>query len=176
MKNVLPLIIVCLTIGAAAGYAISIAAVPALSPSHTPSPVQFGSEAVSNDLIIVESPLSADESLDVLTQALTASGATIFARIDHAAGAASIGEVLPPTQVLIFGNPTLGTALIQARPLAALDLPVRVLAWENEAGGSTLAYLAPQALAARYDITDRAPQIDRMTAVLEALTGSITAE
>jgi uncharacterized protein (DUF302 family) len=77
---------------------------------------------------------------------------TIFARIDHAAGAAAVGLALRPTEVLIFGNPKGGTPLMQAEQTIGLDLPLRVLAWEDEAGNASLTYTDLDWLAARYGL------------------------
>lgn len=103
-------------------------------------------------LITIPSNYSARQTLDRLEAALRAAGITIFARIDHAAGAASVGLALRPTQVLIFGNPKGGTPLMQADQRVGLDLPLRVLAWEDEAGNANLTYTDIDWLAARYGL------------------------
>lgn len=103
-------------------------------------------------LITIPSNYSAAQTLDRLEAALRAAGITIFARIDHGAGAASVGLALRPTQVLIFGNPKGGTPLMQADQRIGLDLPLRVLAWEDEAGNASLTYTDIDWLAARYGL------------------------
>ncbi|MEO0631420.1 MAG: DUF302 domain-containing protein, partial [Planctomycetota bacterium] len=80
------------------------------------------------------------DTLDRLEAALTAKGVTIMARFDHAAGAAKAGLELPPTQVLVFGNPKLGTPLMQAGRSIALDLPMKVVAWADDDGKVWLTY------------------------------------
>ena len=75
-----------------------------------------------------------DATLDRLVEAISRSGMTLFARIDHAAGALAMGMPMPPTTVLIYGSPAGGTPLMLAAPLAALELPLRVLLRENEQG------------------------------------------
>ena len=70
--------------------------------------------------------------------------------MDHAAGAKKIGQELKPTELLIFGNPKLGTPLMQANRRIGLDLPLKALAWEDDAGKVWLAYTAPSALKARH--------------------------
>jgi uncharacterized protein (DUF302 family) len=77
----------------------------------------------------------------------------IFAHIDHAEGAKKEGLLLRPTQVLIFGNPRAGTPLMQKQQIIGLDLPLRVLVWEDEAGKAWLAYHRPEHLARRYEVT-----------------------
>lgn len=106
----------------------------------------------NDGLITIPSNYSAHQTLDRMEAALRAAGITIFARIDHAAGAASVGLALRPTQVLIFGNPKGGTPLMQADQRVGLDLPLRVLAWEDEAGNANLTYTDIDWLAARYGL------------------------
>jgi uncharacterized protein (DUF302 family) len=106
----------------------------------------------SNGLITVPSNYSVRETLDRLEAALKAGGITIFARVDHAGGAASVGLALRPTELIIFGNPKGGTPLMQANQMAGLDLPLRVLAWEDDAGNCNLTYNDINWLAARYDL------------------------
>ena len=107
---------------------------------------------MSNGLISIPSNYSVKETLDRLEAALKAAGITIFARVDHSGGAASVGLALRPTEVLIFGNPKGGTPLMQANQVIGLDLPLRVLAWEDEAGNTSLVYNDINWLAARYDL------------------------
>ncbi len=107
------------------------------------------------------------EALDRLETALRARGVTIFARIDHAAGAASVGMDLRPTELLIFGNPKAGTPLMQANQAIGLDLPLKILAWEDEAAKVWLSYNDPHWLARRYGL-DRAaePAVEALAVVL----------
>ena len=135
------------------------------APTSSPAPP-------AGHLVVIQSAYAPGETLDRLEETLKAREITVFARIDHGAGAAAADMALAPAQVLIFGNPKLGTPLLQASPLAGLDLPMRVLAWEDAMGKSFLAYLAPAALADRYDIAGEAETVARMTAALEALTGT----
>ena len=104
---------------------------------------------------------SFDATLARLIEAIARSGMTLFARIDHAASALAIGTPMPPTTVLIYGSPAGGTPLMLAAPLAALDLPLRVLVRENDQGQVSMLFhpiapvlrLAgvPEALAHRLD-------------------------
>lgn len=84
--------------------------------------------------IEIPSGESFDATLDCLIETIARSGMTLFARIDHAAGALAIGMPMPPTTVLVYGSPVGGTPLMLAAPLAALDLPLRVLVRENDQG------------------------------------------
>lgn len=107
-------------------------------------------------LVTRRSQHSVKETLDRLEAALRAGGVTVFARIDHAAGAASVGMALRPTEVTIFGNPRAGTPLMQAVQTIGLDLPLRVLAWEDASGDVWVTYNDPAWLAARHALGDNA--------------------
>ena len=93
----------------------------------------FSSSAVANDQIqTIESKYSVKESLDRLSAILTKKGIRVMARVNHAAGAKAAGLKLPPTELLIFGNPKLGTPLMQTNRMIGLDLPMKVLAWQKK--------------------------------------------
>lgn len=130
----------------------------------------FASSALAEKLVTIESKHSVKGSLDRLTAALDQRGIKPVARVDHAAGAKAAGMELPPTEILIFGNPKLGTPLMQANPEVGIDLPMKVLAWQDKAGKVWVAYTAPDALKARYDIADRDEVFKAMAAALQALT------
>jgi uncharacterized protein (DUF302 family) len=100
------------------------------------------------------SPYPVPETLDRLEAILSAKGIKIFARIDHAAEAEGAGLRMPPTQVLIFGNPKAGTPIMLAAPLSAIDLPLKALAWQDTAGKVWLSYNDPQYLQSRFDLPD----------------------
>ncbi|MGA2044800.1 MAG: DUF302 domain-containing protein [Roseiarcus sp.] len=122
-------------------------------------------------LISIPSSFGAKETMDRLEAAARASGAIIFARIDHAAGAAAVGESLEPTEVLIFGNPRAGTPLMQARQTIGIDLPLRVLAWRDPAGQVWISHDDPAWLAKRHGIgAEAASTSAHMAAMLKALT------
>ena len=123
-------------------------------------------------MVVKKSAHSVAATLDKLEGIVTSKGFTVFARIDHAAGAAKVGQSLRPTQLLIFGNPKVGTALMSSRQSAGLDLPIRVAAWEDASGQVWIGYTAPAALAERHGITDRDPVIEKMTGALGKLTGA----
>ncbi len=90
------------------------------------------------------------ETLDRLTALLESKGVRIFARIDHAAAAAEVGLDMRPTEVLVFGNPKLGTLVMQAVPTLAIDLPFKALAWEDDQGRTWLSCNTAGYLAARH--------------------------
>jgi uncharacterized protein (DUF302 family) len=113
-----------------------------------------------------------EETMDRLEATLRASGAAIFARIDHAAGAASVGESLRPTAVLIFGNPKAGTPLMQAGQTIGIDLPLKVLVWQDAAGAVWLSHNDPAWLANRHGIgAEGEKTVAMMTAMLKTQTG-----
>jgi len=87
-----------------------------------------------NGLFTVASSLSFDETISRLVQEIEAAGMTIFAQIDHRENARAVGLRLRPTVVVIFGNPEMGTPLMQAYPSLAIDLPTKVLIWEDAGG------------------------------------------
>ena len=127
------------------------------------------------EMITKTSPYSVEVTLDRLEAAVTGAGAKVFARIDHAKGAASVDEELRPTQMLMFGNPKLGTPLMQAQQSAGLDLPLRVVAYEDADGAVHLAYHAPSDIAGAHDVPSDAPVIAKMTGALDALTNKAIA-
>ena len=123
-------------------------------------------------LISVPSRYGAKETMDRLEAALRASGVSIFARIDHAAGAAKVGENLRPTELLIFGNPKAGTPLMQAQQSIGIDLPLKALVWQDAMGTVRLSYDDPRWLAQRHGLgTKGADSVARMLALLKTLAG-----
>ena len=87
-----------------------------------------------NGLITITSNHSVKETLDRLEASLRGNGVTVFARIDHAAAAASVDMTLPPTELIIFGQPKAGTPLMQALQTTGIDLPLKALVWEDPGG------------------------------------------
>jgi uncharacterized protein (DUF302 family) len=85
-------------------------------------------------LLTIASSFSVRETIDRLASRVTSLGLAVFARIDHAAGAAEVGMRLRPTELLIFGNPKGGTPLMQEAQTAGIDLPLKALAWEDAEG------------------------------------------
>ncbi|MEO5764282.1 MAG: DUF302 domain-containing protein [Casimicrobiaceae bacterium] len=110
-------------------------------------------------------------TMDRLEAVLKEKGLTIFARVDHAAGAAKVGKTLRPTEVLIFGNPAGGTPLMECSQTAGIDLPLKALVWEDAAGKVWLAYNDPAYLAARHG----APECAAVGNLQKALAGFASA-
>lgn len=124
------------------------------------------------DLVVKASTRSVKETIDALVQAVEAAGAKVVARVDHAAGAKAAGAEMKPSEVLIFGNPKLGTPLMQANPRAGLDLPMKVLAYEDAAGKVWIVTTRAAALKTRYGIKGKDDVITAMNGALEKLTGA----
>ena len=103
-------------------------------------------------LITLASNHPVKATMDRLEAALRDKGITLFARIDHAAGAASVDMPLRPTELIIFGNPKAGTPLMQARQSIGIDLPLKMLGWQDAAGKVWLAYNDPAWLARRHGL------------------------
>ena len=109
-------------------------------------------EVTDNGLITVASAHAVAETVERLVAVLTSHGMQIFARIDHAAGAAQVGMPLRPTSLVIFGHPKGGTPLMQDRQTAGIDLPVKALVWEDEAGTVWLTYNEAAWIAKRHGL------------------------
>jgi len=92
------------------------------------------------------------ETMNRLESEVKAKGLTVFARIDHAAGAAGVGLSMRPTEVLIFGNAKAGTPLMQSVATMAIDLPLKALVWQDAAGTTWLSYNDPSWLAKRHGL------------------------
>ena len=106
----------------------------------------------ADGLIAVRSPYGTQETMDRLEATVKQRGLTVFARIDHAVGAAKVGKSLRPTELLIFGNPAGGTPLMACAQTAGIDLPLKVLVWEDEASQVWLGYNDTAFLARRHDV------------------------
>jgi uncharacterized protein (DUF302 family) len=122
-------------------------------------------------LVVKESTLSVKETIDALAKALEAKGIKVVARVDHAAGAKAAGMEMAPAEVIMFGNPKLGTPLMQANPQIGADLPMKVLAWQDAGGKVHVGYTSPDALKARYGIAGKDEVFATMAKALDGLTG-----
>jgi uncharacterized protein (DUF302 family) len=121
-------------------------------------------------LVTVPSDCGLEDMVRQLEAAIRSRGMTIFAHIDHAAAAAEVGLALRPTRLLIFGHAKAGTPLMQAVQTIGIDLPLRVLVWQDEAGRCWLGYNEPHWLANRHGIgTAASATLDSMTAMLQAV-------
>ncbi|HEX3664246.1 MAG TPA: DUF302 domain-containing protein [Rhizomicrobium sp.] len=127
-------------------------------------------------LITTESTLGPRETVERLVAEIARRGLTIFARIDHAAGAAAAGLPLNPTELVIFGNAKGGTPLMQQAQTAGIDLPLKALVWQDGHGRTWLSYNDPLWIAERHEITpERVPNLKMMTGLLADLAAAATA-
>src|SRR5207244_9197631 len=119
-----------------------------------------------NGIIDARSQHSVEQTVERLTALLHATGVTLFALVDHSGEAAKIGMTMPPTKLLIFGTPNAGTPLMLAAPSVAIDLPLKILVWEDALGKVWLSYNSPAYLQQRHGLPEAlVPNI----AVVEAL-------
>ena len=127
----------------------------------------------ADGLTTVLSPFGPKETMDRLEAEIRARGMTVFARIDHAAGAVAVGLPLRPTELIIFGNAKAGTPLMQADQAVGIDLPLKALVYEDAAGKVWLAANDPRWIARRHGLGATVAQnADAMAAALEGLVKS----
>ncbi len=127
-------------------------------------------------LVTVRSNFSVRETGNRLESLLEEKGMRIVARINHAAGAASVDMKLNPTELLIFGNPKVGTPLMQCEQTVAIDLPQKMLIWEDESGAVWLTYNDPQYLAERHNIQGCEENIRNVAGALTNFAKAATSE
>jgi uncharacterized protein (DUF302 family) len=125
-------------------------------------------------LTTIRSHFDHKETLNRLDAAIKAQGMTVFARIDHAAGAAEAGLTLAPTELIIFGNARGGTPLMQSVQTVGIDLPLKALVWEGASGQTWLSYNEPSWIARRHDVANAEPIVSKMAAVLSAMSRKAT--
>ena len=119
-------------------------------------------------IITLPSPYTVVETLDRLERILQQKNVKVFARVDHSGEGQRAGLQMPPTQLLIFGNPRGGTPIMLAAPLSAIDLPLKALAWQDTEGKVWLSYNDPEYLRARYGLTeDLVAPLDGAMALLQ---------
>lgn len=125
----------------------------------------------ADGLITTKSAHSPKEAIDRLEKIVKEKGLTVFARVDHAAGASKIGKTLRPTELLIFGNPQGGTPLMECAQSAGIDLPMKAMAWEDESGQAWLGYNDPAWIARRH----KAPKCAAAANLKKALSSLVGA-
>ena len=113
-------------------------------------------------------------TIDKLTKIVTDKGFTLVARVDHGAAPDKSGLDLLPTELLSFGNPKVGTNLIQSQRSIGLDVPLKVLAWEEKDGSVWTAYTNPTYLLDRHGVADAEPIIKKVTGALAGFTQAAT--
>jgi uncharacterized protein (DUF302 family) len=128
-------------------------------------------DSIEKDITTKVSPRSVTETVSRFTGILNAKGLKVFAVIDQRAEASAVGLELRETVLVLFGNPAAGTPVMAAAPLAALDLPLKVLIWSDE-GQTKVTYYGPAALAARYDL---GADLEAKVAAIDPLTDALVA-
>jgi uncharacterized protein (DUF302 family) len=125
-------------------------------------------------LTTIASGFGPKETMDRLEAEIRAKGMSVFARVDHAAGAREAGLELRPTTLIIFGNARGGTPLMRASQTAGIDLPLKVLVWQDAAGKTWLSYNEPSWIVQRHGLGVRAEIIDKLAAALSAVLRTAT--
>jgi uncharacterized protein (DUF302 family) len=116
-------------------------------------------------LIAIPSSLSQADAIERLIAAIQESGSAVLGRVDHAAGARSVGLELADEEVVLFGNPAGGTPLMQSDPRVGIELPLRMLVWQGP-DGTQLGYRDPRELAEAYDLAGHGDTLERMNGQL----------
>jgi uncharacterized protein (DUF302 family) len=133
-----------------------------------------GLVAAENGMISKKSQYSVKVTLDKLEKVLRKKGITIVTRWSHDAGAKKVGIPLRPTELLLFGNPKLGSHFFTSNQTAGIDLPMKALAWKDKKGQVWLTYNDPAYIANRHGINDREETVKKMTGALNKLTNAAT--
>jgi uncharacterized protein (DUF302 family) len=124
---------------------------------------------MKNGLVTVPSRFTVEETVANLQGILIAKGTKLFAIIDHSLEAAAAGLAMPPTKLVVFGNPRGGTPLMVAAPSIAIDLPMKLLIWEDVKGSVWISYNAPSYLAARHGLEpELSPALDAVKRLASA--------
>jgi uncharacterized protein (DUF302 family) len=153
---------------ALAGIATAIYLVSVRGPTHS----QFENNKEVSTMLkgtgIINTPSnhSVDQTVDRLKQILETKGVTLFVLVDHSGEAAKVGMKMPPTKLLIFGSPKGGTPIMLAAPSIALDLPLKILVWEDKQGKVWTSYNSTEYLQERHGVPQ---QLVQNLAILEAL-------
>jgi len=131
-----------------------------------PSLATDNAMAKQDGIVSLHSDRSVDATVDRLKDILQSKGVTLFALIDHSGEAEKVGMKMPPTKLLIFGSPKAGTPLMLASPSTAIDLPLKILVWEDQQGRVWVSYNSPQYLKERHGLPS---ELISNIAIVEAL-------
>ena len=132
-----------------------------------------GVASAADGLVSIKSPYPARETMTRLESLVKERGLTVFARVDHAAGAAKIGMTLRATEVLIFGNPQGGTPFMMCAQTLGIDLPLKALVWEDAAAQVWLSYNDTAFLARRHGAPD-CPAVENLRRALAGISEAVT--
>lgn len=133
-----------------------------------------GVAGAAQGLIEKRSVYSVDETVQRLKGALEKKGIRIFAHVDHRKNAQGVGLELRQAELLIFGNPRLGTPLMRANPTVGIDLPMKILVWQDAQGQVWVAYNDPAYLVSRHGIGDQGAVVKKMSGALGTITDAAT--
>ncbi|MEO0392427.1 MAG: DUF302 domain-containing protein [Pseudomonadota bacterium] len=147
-----------------------------VAPSLALADHDHGTRDYGSHTMRMASPHDVASTVEKMQAAIEKRGARVFAVIDHAAGAASIGAELRPTVTIIFGNPKLGTPIMQANQKAAFDLPLRVLVMEDDQGQTVLMANEPAHFQETYKLPADLPQLKGMDKALFGIFTEVVAE
>jgi uncharacterized protein (DUF302 family) len=128
----------------------------------------------ADGLVALKSPYPGRQTMDRFEAAAKARGLAVFARIDHAAGAAKVGKTLRATELLIFGNPQGGTPFMECAQTVGIDLPLKALVWEDAAGQVWLGYNDPLFLARRHGV-EQCPAAQGLSKAVAGLAAEVVA-
>ncbi|EFL88088.1 DUF302 domain-containing protein [Ahrensia sp. R2A130] len=148
-----------------------IAAIALAAAVTVTMPAPGFADGHASPFITQDSANSVAETADKLVAAIEKAGATVFAVVDHQANAAKAGLELPPTRLVIFGNPKIGTPIMQADRMAGIDLPVRVLIWAED-GKTKMAATSPDTYKQRYKVDAAEKPLTMMGGALGKLMGA----
>jgi len=121
-------------------------------------------------MVTIASRHTVDETIKKLEATLEAKGVKLFALVDHSGEAEKVGMHMRPTKLAIFGNPKAGTPLMIAAPSIAIDLPLKILVWEDSGGQARISYNSPKYLQARHGLSQ---ELLQNIAVVEALAAAV---
>jgi uncharacterized protein (DUF302 family) len=136
-------------------------------PASDPSPVVEG-------LTTIPSSFGPSQTMERLEAEIRGNGMEVFARVDHATGAAEVGLNLRPTELIIFGNARGGTPLMQSVQTVGIDLPLKALVWEDASGKTWLSYNEPSWIAQRQGVRNAQAVLDKMADLLTTISTQAT--
>jgi uncharacterized protein (DUF302 family) len=147
----------------------SLTTTPTETPPTAETETTMADDTTANDgIVTVSAEDSVEATVDRIKSDIENSPLNLMTTVDHAANADSVDEELPPTTLLLFGNPAVGTPLMQAARSVAIDLPQKMLVFED-AGQTTVAYNDPEYLAQRHGIEGQSDRLEQISSVLDQL-------
>ena len=153
----------------------ALAGLASTAAGQTVTPTEVTAPSINEGIRIIQSANDFDTTYELLRSTIDSAGAlTIVSEVDHSANAANVGLTLRPTRLIIFGNPNLGTPLMQSGQSIAIDLPQKMLVVQKENGISYVAFNDPEYLASRHGITDQTDTINTIAGALNGLAATAT--